>query len=202
MKSPRNEIFEIVDDQDRVIGTAPRRACHGDPTLVHRVAHVLVFNLRGELLLQKRSRHKDIQPGKWDTSVGGHLDPGEDYRTAAVREMAEELGIEGIPLTFLYKSQIRNEIESENVATFLACHVGPVHFARDEIEEVRFWRGKEIEAELGTGLFTPNFEEEWQLFQDWSRRYPAGARPGIAFCAGDTFPDLLKSLGGEEKSEK
>lgn len=198
MAGKKSELFEIVDEQDRVIGTAPRSACHGDPSLVHRVAHVLVFNSAGELLLQKRSRHKDIQPGKWDTSVGGHLDPGEDYRSAAVREMAEELGIEGAPLTFLYKSRIRNEIESENVATYLTCHDGEIRFAADEIEEVRFWRRPEIEQTLGSGLFTPNFEEEWQLFGNWCRRYPAGARDGIAFCAGDTFPDLLRRLAEEE----
>ena len=81
------ELFEIVDDNDLVIGTAPRRECHGNPALVHRAAHVLVFNRAGQLLLQKRSASKDIQPGKWDTSVGGHLDPGENYLTAAVREM-------------------------------------------------------------------------------------------------------------------
>ena len=86
------EIVDRVDDQDRVIGTASRSACHADPNLIHRAVHVLVFNGQGELLLQLRSLSKDIQPGKWDTSVGGHLDPGEDYRAAAVREMGEELG--------------------------------------------------------------------------------------------------------------
>ena len=201
MSVRKTEMFEIVDELDRVIGTAPRSACHGNPALIHRVAHVLVFNSRGELLLQKRSRSKDIQPGRWDTSVGGHLDPGEDYRTAAVREMAEELGLSGVPLTFLYKSQIRNEIESENVATFLASHDGPVRCPLEEIEDVRFWSAAEIEETLGSGVFTPNFEEEWQLFRDWSRRYPAGARSGIGFCAGDTFPDLLGSLAKDEREK-
>ena len=201
MPAHKTEMFEIVDEQDQVIGMAPRSACHGNPALVHRVAHVLVLNSRGELLLQKRSRNKDIQPGRWDTSVGGHLDPGEDYRTAAIREMAEELGLREVPLTFLYKSQIRNEIESENVATFLARHDGPVCFQQEEIEEVRFWSAGEIDQTLGTGVFTPNFEEEWQLFRDWNRRYPAGARPGIGFCAGDTFPDLLGGLAQDGSEE-
>src|SRR5512139_2732025 len=112
------ELFDIVDDDDRVIGTAPRSACHGNPALVHRAVHVLVVNGTGELLLQKRSPRKDIQPGKWDTSVGGHLEPGETYHAAALREMAEELGLTGLPLTFLYHSKIRNEIEAENIATY------------------------------------------------------------------------------------
>lgn len=199
MAGKKTELFEIVDEQDRVIGTAPRSACHGNPALVHRVAHVLVFNGAGELLLQKRSAHKDIQPGKWDTSVGGHLDPGEDYRQAALREMTEELGVSGVPLTFLYTSRIRNEIESENVATFLTRYDGEIRFPPEEIETVRFWREAEIEAALGTGLFTPNFEEEWRLWRDWSRRYPAAGGERIAFCAGDTFPDLLAGKSGDDR---
>ena len=69
----KTEIFDIVDENDRVIGQAPRSECHGNPALVHRVAHVLVFNSRGELLLQKRSQAKDIQPGKWDTILGAYV---------------------------------------------------------------------------------------------------------------------------------
>lgn len=195
--SKKSELFEIVDEQDRVIGTAPRSACHGNPALVHRVAHVLVFNAAGDLLLQLRSEEKDIQPGRWDTSVGGHLDPGEDYRQAALREMEEELGIAGIPLTFLYHSRIRNEIESENVATFLACYDGQVRFCPQEISAVRFWSAAQVAAQLGQGVFTPNFEEEWGLFQDWCRRYPAAAGESMGFCRGDTFPDLIRSLAGE-----
>jgi isopentenyldiphosphate isomerase len=164
------EYFDIVDENDNVIGSAPRHLCHGNPALVHRVAHVLVFNRAGELLLQKRAMSKDVQPGKWDTSVGGHLDPGENYLQAAYREMEEELGIRDVPLTFLYPSQMRNSFESENVATYLACYDGPIRFAEREIEAVRFWCGEEISAALGSGEFTPNFEQEWQLWNDWSRR--------------------------------
>jgi isopentenyldiphosphate isomerase len=166
------EMFEIVDEQDRVIGLRPRSQCHGDPTLVHRVAHVLIVNEAGELLLQKRSQRKDIQPGKWDTSVGGHLDPGEDYLAAACREMREELGLGRLPLRFLYHSRIRNEIESENVATYLARYSGTVAPDPGEIDQVRYWPTVDIEAALGTGVFTPNFEEEWRAYRDWLRRHP------------------------------
>ncbi len=195
------EVFDIVDENDAVIGAAPREQCHGDPALVHRVAHVLVFNSRGELLLQKRSRSKDIQPGRWDTSVGGHLDPGETYLEAAYREMKEELGLGAIPITYLYASQIRNEIESENVATYLARYDGAVSFLAEEIDEVRYWTAQQIESALGSGLLTPNFEEEWRLFCDWNRRYPAATEGRIAFCAGDSLPNLWSQLHlpGEEE---
>jgi len=188
----KDELFDVVDEHDRVIGQAPRSRCHGDPSLVHRVAHVLVFNRRGELLLQKRALHKDVQPGRWDTSVGGHLDPGEDYRAAALREMEEELGITGIPLTFMYPSKIRNDFESENVATYLARYDGSIRFAPDEIDEIRFWSYEALEASLGSGLFTPNFEQEWALFKDWNRRYPSVTGEKTAFCAGDSFPNLAR----------
>lgn len=188
------EEFEIVDDDDRVIGRAPRRRCHGDPSLVHRVAHVLVFSSDGRLLLQKRAASKDIQPGRWDTSVGGHLDIGESYLQAAYREMAEELGLTEVPLTYLYPSQIRNQIESENIATFLAYSEGPFCFNPTEVSEIRFWTPAEIDAALGTGILTPNFEEEWRLWCDWSRHYPTASDRPVALCAGDTFPGVVASM--------
>ena len=192
-----SEMFDIVDEEDCVIGQAPRSECHGNPALVHRVAHVLVFNRSGELLLQKRSENKDIQPGKWDTSVGGHLDPGEDYKQAAIREMREEVGLTDLPVTFLYKSQIRNDIESENVATYLVVSDEEIFFDPTEMSEVRYWSPDEINAQLGRGLFTPNFEQEWQMYLDWERRYPATAQDKIAFCSGDTFPDLRQEISVE-----
>lgn len=183
----RTEIFDIVDEEDRVIGQAPRSRCHGDPSLIHRVAHVLVFDGADRLLLQKRAMTKDIQPGRWDTSVGGHLDPGESYLSAARREMEEELGIHDVSLTFLYHSRIRNEIESENVATYLVHYDGDVHFCREEIEAVRFWSMVEIEASLGSGVFTPNFEEEWSLYKGWSRSGLATGEDGTASRSAKPF---------------
>ncbi len=81
-----DEILEIVNEQGDVTGTATREEIHKDNSLLHRVIHLLLFNRKGLLLLQKRSTSKDIAPGKWDTSVGGHVDPGEDINTALKRE--------------------------------------------------------------------------------------------------------------------
>lgn len=188
------ELFEIVDENDLIIGTARRSECHGNPALIHRAVHVLVVNGDGALLLQKRSDLKDIQPGKWDTSVGGHLESGESYRDAAVREMHEELGLTGLPLTFLYTSKIRNAIESENIATFLTRHDGAVSWSVHEITEVRFWTPTEIDTALGCGVFTPNFEEEWAMFGEFKRRYVADRANGPGLCAGDSFPDLARDV--------
>jgi isopentenyl-diphosphate delta-isomerase type 1 len=166
----RDEWFDVVDEDDRVIGKATRSDCHGNPDLIHRVSHVLVFDESERLLLQKRSQCKDVQPGRWDTSVGGHLDLGEGYRNAAIREMREELGIADAPLEFLYFSSIRNDFESENVATFRTRYDGLIQFDPEEIDEVRFFCAEEIQGRLGCGFFTPNFEEEWQAYGLWRQK--------------------------------
>jgi len=88
------ERFDIVDRNDHVIGQAERSQVHGNPELIHRVIHILVFNSAADWFLQQRSWNKDTQPGKWDTAVGDHLDTGESYLQAALREMREERGIE------------------------------------------------------------------------------------------------------------
>jgi isopentenyl-diphosphate delta-isomerase type 1 len=188
------ELFDIVDENDNVIGTARRDECHGNPALVHRAVHVLVVNANGDMLLQERSALKDIQPGKWDTSVGGHLEPGESYRDAAVREMAEELGLTGLPLTFLYMSKIRNTVESENIATFLTRHDGEVSWNEQEITAVRLWSAAEIDATIGRDVFTPNFEEEWAMFSAFQRRYVTERASGPGLCAGDSLPDLVRNV--------
>ena len=87
------EMFPLVDEDGRIIGAASRGECHSGSKLLHPVVHLHVFNSKGELYLQKRPMWKDIQPGKWDTSVGGHVDLGESVEIALRREAREELGI-------------------------------------------------------------------------------------------------------------
>src|SRR5277367_541816 len=87
-----DEIFDVVNDRDEVIGRATRGEVHR-LGLKHRAVHVLVFNGRGELFLQKRSLKKDTHPGAWDSSTSGHLDQGEDYDAGALRELREEIGL-------------------------------------------------------------------------------------------------------------
>lgn len=165
-----DEMLIQVTEDDVVVGPVARSRVHGNPALIHRSVHVLVLGTDGRLLLQKRSLRKDTQPGKWDTSVGGHVGFGQSYEEAARREAAEELGLdlgtpdEGTELIFLYPSRIRNAVESENIRTFLHVSAGPFRPEPDEIDELKFWTRSEIEAALGQGLFTSNFEEEFALF--------------------------------------
>jgi isopentenyl-diphosphate delta-isomerase type 1 len=161
------EYLDIVDKTGNVIGHALRSECHGDPGLIHRAVHVFVFNSSNQLFLQKRSIGKIVQPGKWDASVGGHLEPGETYDQAARREAAEELGIECIRLEFLYDYEYRNEIESENIRSFRTVYDGAMRLDQEEISEGRFWSRQEIEEALGSGRLTPQFEEEFQRYLVW-----------------------------------
>ena len=153
-----------VTEGDEVLGPVARRLVHGNPALIHRSVHVLVLGPDGRLLLQKRSLSKDTQPGKWDTSVGGHVGFGQSYAEAAQREAAEELGLDLDTPVFLYPSRIRNAVESENIHTYLQISAGPFRPEPGEIDELRFWSRAEIDAALGSGAFTSNFEEEYALF--------------------------------------
>jgi len=158
------EIFDIVDPGGRIIGKASRREVHSNPDLIHRVVHLLVFNNKGELLLQKRSMNKDIAPGKWDTSVGGHVNSGEDIQKALKREAEEELGIGRCHAEFLYTYLFKNHRESELVSTFRTVHEGEFRFDRREIESIRFWSINEIKENLGNGILSNYFEKEFSTF--------------------------------------
>lgn len=162
-----DETFDVVNEDGEVVGRASRAECHRNPALIHPVVHVLVCDGDGRLFLQKRARTKDIQPGKWDTSVGGHLLPGEHPEAGARREMAEELGASPARLTFAYRYLWRSVRETELVHTYYTLHDGPFVLHPMEIEEGRFWHPSEIEQSLGTGALTPNFELEFKSFQDW-----------------------------------
>ncbi|MCJ8329451.1 MAG: NUDIX domain-containing protein [Lentisphaeria bacterium] len=165
----KDEIFELVDEEGNIIGEALRSDCHSNPDLLHRVAHVLVFRSNGDLILQYRPAHKDIQPDKWDSSVGGHLDKGETPDIAAHREMKEELGIES-DLQFIYSYIWRSDRESELVSTYTCIYDGELFPPADEVDELRDWSPAEIEESLGTGKFTENFELEWQKSKPYRMR--------------------------------
>ena len=163
------EHFDIVDNEDRIVGLATRSEVHGNPDLIHRVAHVLVFNSQGELFLQKRALSKDIQPGKWDTSVGGHVDQGESYYRAALREMREELEIEPEKVEFLYKYLHSNEVETEYVSTYRCVWNGIISTNPQEIIEGRFWSLDDIAQASDSGVFTPNFLDELSRYQEYCK---------------------------------
>jgi isopentenyldiphosphate isomerase len=128
------EIFDIVNERDEVIGQAPRKEVHARG-LWHRAVHVLVFNARGQVFLQKRSMKKDSAPGKWDSSSSGHLDTGEEYDACAVREVREEIGIHLTePPQRLFKVDACRETGWEFCWIYQARSEGPFTLHPEEIE--------------------------------------------------------------------
>jgi len=163
-----HELLELVDEQGRAVGTAARGECHSAPALMHRAVHVLVFDSEGRLFLQKRAVTKSTAPGRWDSSVGGHAAPGERPERAAARETLEELGVRVEPgeLAHAFDHIWPGAGQTEYVHTFTLEHDGPFTLNRDEIDDGRFWTAGEIEASLGTGVFTHSFELEYSIFKE------------------------------------
>ena len=164
-ESSDEEWFDLVSEKGEIVGKAPRSAVHGNPNLIHPVVHLHIFNSSGHLYLQKRAMSKDVQPGKWDTAVGGHIHSGEEVITALKREALEELGINDVIFQPLYSYIMRNNFESEFVHTFRMTSNGPFKINHDEILFGKFWRIRDIRNNIGKNIFTPNFEQEFTLLQ-------------------------------------
>jgi isopentenyldiphosphate isomerase/intracellular septation protein A len=150
----------LVNEGGKVLGQAPRKVVHQKSFLLHPVVHLHVLSSKG-ILLQKRPNTKTIQPGKWDTAVGGHVDLGESIEQALMREAQEEIGIQTFKPLLLKQYVWESKVERELVFSFYAYHEGPFVMAEEEVEELRFWPVTQIEKALEADLLTPNFIHEW-----------------------------------------
>lgn len=165
MKDNQAERFPVVDEEGRVVGSATRGECHdGSKRFLHPVVHLHVFNKKGEVYLQKRPVWKDIQPGKWDTSVGGHIDEGETPEQALVREVREELGITDFKPERVGMYVFESRRERELVYVHRTTYDGPVRPSEEELDGGCFWTIDEIRDAIGQEKLTPNFESEFQRF--------------------------------------
>ena len=156
-----DELFPVVDEDGNIVGTATRGECHGGSKLLHPVVHLHVFDGKGNLFLQKRPEWKDIQPGKWDTSVGGDVDVGGDVSSALKREVSEELGIEEFVPEFIVSYVFESDRERELVFVHKTVYDGPI-LPSAELDGGRFWSREEIVSNIGSDVFTPNFEQEYR----------------------------------------
>ena len=164
MTDNQQEIFPIVDEEGTVLGRATRGECHNGSKLLHPVVHLHVFNTQGDVYLQKRPEWKDIQPGKWDTAVGGHIDYGETPEEALRREVREELGMTDYTSEFISKYVFESQREKELVYVHCTTYDGTIQPSRNELDGGRFWTMDEIRKAIGKNILTPNFEREFLRF--------------------------------------
>ena len=160
-KKEHLEMFPLIDETGHVVGRATRAYCHGGSMALHPVVHLHITDLQGRVYLQKRSMKKDIAPGLWDTSVGGHVDFGESLEEAVRREAHEELGLifRNEP-RFLFQYVWQSGRERELVTAFHIVYTGRLNPDHDEVDEGRFWTLDELRLQLDKGVFTEQFEKE------------------------------------------
>lgn len=168
MPGPDNqELLDVVDHQDRVIDVKPRAEVHR-LGLMHRSVHILVFSTSGEVFLQKRSASKDSNPGLWDSSAAGHLDSGEGYDECAVRELAEELGVDARgQLDRLFHLQASPATAMEHCSVYKLVNDGPFILQPEEIDEGQWFTPGAIDKRVAAHdpTLTSVFRRLWQTFR-------------------------------------
>ena len=156
---PQDEIFDLVNEKDEVIGEATRSQVHSNPKLIHRVAHIWIINDKGEILTQQRSLSKDKAPGQWDISCGGHIRKGHDPEVTAERELEEELGVKAD--CKLIKKYIQGHADqTEMVNLYYAVHNGPFTFNDGEVEQVKFFSKDEAFEFIKTNPLASFFSKQ------------------------------------------
>lgn len=165
MSSPVEEWFDVVNERDEVVGRATRKQVHATG-LWHRAVHVLVFDRTGRVFLQKRSMLKDLSPGLWDSSCSGHLDSGEDYDHAAVRELGEEIGVKiQAPPDRWFRLDACAETGWEFVWVYRMNYDGPITVDPAEIQYGEWVSPAEVSARMKAkpGDFCPSFNLLWPI---------------------------------------
>ena len=163
---PNEEWVPLVDEKGRVTGQAPRSHVHNGSNLLHPVVHLHVINHNKAILLQKRPVSKQIQPGKWDSAVGGHISTGESLEKALKKEAFEEIGLVDFSVKMQKVYKWESKVEAELVYMFTTFDYKNFKVHSTEVDEVRFWTKNQIEKNLGKDIFTPNFEHEFGMLKE------------------------------------
>lgn len=164
-RAAASEWFPVVEPSGLVVGRSTRQYCHSGAKPLHPVIHIHIIDRYSRVFLQKRSMKKDIQPGKWDTAVGGHVSYGEGILEAVYREAWEELGFTEFNPILLETYQFESEVEKELVSVFAVVGSYDLHPDMDEVDEGRWWELRDIDDNIGKGIFTPNFESEFRMIR-------------------------------------
>lgn len=162
---PGTEFFPIVEPTGLVTGRAAREYCHAGEKPLHPVVHLHIIDRFSRIYLQKRPDTKKIQPGRWDTAVGGHVSYGEHLLEALYRESYEELRFNQFNPIHLLSYEFESEVERELINVYAAVGAFELTPDPDELAGGRWWELDEIDANIGKGVFTPNFESEFDMIR-------------------------------------
>ncbi len=162
----KEEWLPLVDEEGRVTGQAPRSQVHNGSKILHPVVHLHVISQNKAILLQKRPVTKLIQPGKWDTAVGGHISFGETIEQALKKEAYEEIGLTDFSAKMQRIYIWESEVEKELVYMFTTFDYKNFRVHSYEVDEVRFWTKKQIENEMGKNVLSTNFEVEFEILKE------------------------------------
>ena len=162
---PGTEYFPVVEPNGLVVARAARDYCHSGAKPLHPVVHLHVIDRYSRIYLQKRPLTKKIQPGKWDTAVGGHVSYGEQLLEALYRESYEELRFNEYNPIAIVSYEFESEIEKELVNVYAAVGGFELHPDPEELDGGKWWELEEIDANIGKGVFTPNFESEFKMIR-------------------------------------
>jgi isopentenyldiphosphate isomerase len=165
----------LVDDDDRVVGTAPRSRIRSR-NLPHRGVAILVRNPAGEIYVHRRTPTKDVFPGMYDMVVGGMVTAGETYEEAASRELDEELGIDGVELRFRLRHRYIGERNNAWISLYEAVWGGPIRHQEDEISWGAYMSEADLLEKLDSWPFAPDHLEVFERFRVSSG--PGPKRPG------------------------
>lgn len=162
---PGTEYFPVVEPNGLVVARAARDYCHSGVKPLHPVVHLHIIDRYSRIYLQKRPLTKKIQPGKWDTAVGGHVSYGEHLLEALYRESYEELRFNEYNPIAIVSYEFESEIEKEQVNVYAAVGNFELHPDPEELDGGKWWELEEIDANIGKGVFTPNFESEFKMIR-------------------------------------
>ncbi len=159
------EWIPLVDDEGKIIGKALREMVHKGEKLLHPVVHLHVINRNKTLLLQKRPQNKLIEPGKWDSAVGGHICLNETLETALKREAFEEIGLKDFAAKLVKVFKWETELEAELVYLFITSDSKNIKANTTEVDEIKFWTKNQLQKAVGKNILTPNLEYELEILK-------------------------------------
>ena len=151
-----NEWIYRVDENDKVLGKVSFKEAHSNKEIIHRAAHVFIFNSEGKIVLQKRSKSMVYYPDHWESSASGHVDYGESYLDAARRELNEEIGIE-TELEKFGKFLIHDKNQTEFITLFVGKSDGPFHPNKEEVDEIKAFSLDKVKVTLEKGKYARMF---------------------------------------------